>query len=159
MHCCRKKRKILTFLCFTRMIPLGFSQLKKLKWLDLKDNPLDQSYKKHVGDCLDDQQCRQCAKSVVAVMKQTIAKREQQRLKKLEQQRSTWRKFIEKFVHRLIRFRLSSNAFFFHHPSAKLIIFCAEAKLRKEEQEMAELKKKEKNQERKKRKQVFSFTI
>jgi len=69
---------------------VSFSQLKKLKWLDVKDNPLDPSYKKHVGDCLDDKQCRLCAKNVVAAMKQLLAKREQQRLKKVEQQKSKY---------------------------------------------------------------------
>ena len=71
-----------------RLLPVSFSNLKKLKWLDLKDNPLDTSYKKHVGDCLDDKQCRQCAKNVVAAMKTILANREKKRQKKIEAQQS-----------------------------------------------------------------------
>lgn len=32
-----------------------------LKWLDLKDNPLELGLAKAAGDCLDEKQCKQCA--------------------------------------------------------------------------------------------------
>ena len=70
------------------LLPIGFSQLNKLKWLDLKDNPLDQSLTGFVGNCLDDKQCRQCAKKVVAAMKTLIKAQERQRKKQLEEQKS-----------------------------------------------------------------------
>lgn len=38
--------------------------LQSLKWLDLKDNPLEAGLAKAAGDCLDEKQCRQCASRV-----------------------------------------------------------------------------------------------
>lgn len=35
--------------------------LQNLKWLDLKDNPLDPVLAKVAGDCLDEKQCKQAA--------------------------------------------------------------------------------------------------
>lgn len=37
---------------------------QSLKWLDLKDNPLDADLAKAAGDCLDEKQCKQCASRV-----------------------------------------------------------------------------------------------
>ena len=46
-------------------LPISFANLQNLKWLDLKDNNnLDKDLKRVAGDCLDDKQCRQCAKRV-----------------------------------------------------------------------------------------------
>ena len=39
-------------------------KMKKLTWLDLKDNPLDKELKSVAGDCLDEKQCKKCAKDV-----------------------------------------------------------------------------------------------
>lgn len=41
--------------------PLCRSFLQNLKWLDLKDNPLDPVLAKVAGDCLDEKQCKQAA--------------------------------------------------------------------------------------------------
>ena len=38
--------------------------LQNLKWLDLKDNPLETELAKAAGDCLDEKQCKQCASKV-----------------------------------------------------------------------------------------------
>ena len=38
--------------------------MKKLTWLDLKDNPLEKELKSVAGDCLDERQCKKCAKDV-----------------------------------------------------------------------------------------------
>jgi len=38
--------------------------LQSLKWLDLKDNPLELTLAKAAGDCLDEKQCKQCASRV-----------------------------------------------------------------------------------------------
>ena len=47
-------------------LPLGFWQLKKLKWLDLKDNPrLEPGLAKVAGTCVDEKECKECAKEVV----------------------------------------------------------------------------------------------
>lgn len=37
---------------------------QSLKWLDLKDNPLEPGLAKAAGDCLDEKQCKQCAAKV-----------------------------------------------------------------------------------------------
>lgn len=44
--------------------PLYRSFLQNLKWLDLKDNPLDPVLAKVAGDCLDEKQCKQAAVKV-----------------------------------------------------------------------------------------------
>lgn len=44
--------------------PLCRSFLQNLKWLDLKDNPLDPVLAKVAGDCLDEKQCKQAAVKV-----------------------------------------------------------------------------------------------
>lgn len=43
---------------------LSVFSLQSLKWLDLKDNPLDPALAKVAGDCLDEKQCKQCANKV-----------------------------------------------------------------------------------------------
>lgn len=43
---------------------LYHSFLQNLKWLDLKDNPLDPVLAKVAGDCLDEKQCKQAAVKV-----------------------------------------------------------------------------------------------
>lgn len=40
------------------------ASLQNLKWLDLKDNPLDPVLAKVAGDCLDENQCKQAAVKV-----------------------------------------------------------------------------------------------
>lgn len=42
-----------------------FSELVRLKWLDLKDNPLDSEFKKVTGECLNAKQCQTCALNTV----------------------------------------------------------------------------------------------
>ena len=48
-------------------LPLSFSGLEKLRWLDLKDNPLSQALSMAAGTCLDEAECKQCAKNVSLV--------------------------------------------------------------------------------------------
>ncbi|KAH3839570.1 hypothetical protein DPMN_113002 [Dreissena polymorpha] len=43
---------------------MSLHQLKSLKWLDLKDNPLVPELRKVAGDCLDEAQCKKCATDV-----------------------------------------------------------------------------------------------
>ncbi|CAB1312962.1 unnamed protein product [Coregonus sp. 'balchen'] len=43
--------------------------LPNLKWLDLKDNPLEINLAKAAGDCLDEKQCKQCAARVLQHMR------------------------------------------------------------------------------------------
>ena len=46
------------------LLPVSMFKMKKLTWLDLKDNPLDKELKSVAGDCLDEKQCKKCAKDV-----------------------------------------------------------------------------------------------
>lgn len=46
------------------MLPLGFWQLKKLRWLDLKSNNLELELANVAGMCLNEQECKNCAKQV-----------------------------------------------------------------------------------------------
>lgn len=48
--------------------PLYLSFLQNLKWLDLKDNPLDPVLAKVAGDCLDEKQCKQAAVKVRSLL-------------------------------------------------------------------------------------------
>ena len=45
-------------------LPLSFARLEKLRWLDLKNNPLSQGLAKVAGTCIDEAECKQCAKNV-----------------------------------------------------------------------------------------------
>ncbi|XP_046334725.2 leucine-rich repeat-containing protein 59-like [Haliotis rufescens] len=69
------------------ILPLGFFNLQKLKWLDLKDNPLDPGLKQVAGDCLDETQCRKCAKNVLVYMKQANSEAERRKQKLLKEAR------------------------------------------------------------------------
>ncbi|XP_038055156.1 leucine-rich repeat-containing protein 59-like isoform X2 [Patiria miniata] len=69
-------------------LPISFANLRNLRWLDLKDNDnLDKDLKRVAGDCLDDKQCRECAKRVVAYMSAIQTELETQKLKKLEKEK------------------------------------------------------------------------
>lgn len=67
-------------------LPLSFCELKNLRWLDLKNNPLVPAVAKIVGPCLDAQQCQQSARATVqfmAEMKQQVED-EKARLREVE---------------------------------------------------------------------------
>ncbi|XP_077984876.1 leucine-rich repeat-containing protein 59-like [Glandiceps talaboti] len=68
-------------------LPISFARLKNLKWLDLKDNPLNDQLKKIAGDCLDDKQCKECAKRVVSYMKAVQSEQERQKQQRLKVER------------------------------------------------------------------------
>lgn len=48
-------------------MPLSFANLKSLKWLDLKKNPLNSKLAAIAGNCGTDAECKQAAKQVVDV--------------------------------------------------------------------------------------------
>lgn len=70
-----------------KSLPVNFSKLKSLKWLDLKDNPLDEKLQKAVGGCLDDQQCKKCAESVVAYFRTVSSDMERKKQEMLRKER------------------------------------------------------------------------
>jgi len=49
---------------------LSFKDLKKLRWLDLKDNPLTPQLAKIAGPCVDKEDCKKCARDIVLVMQE-----------------------------------------------------------------------------------------
>ena len=71
-------------------LPLSLGQLKVLRWLDLKGNPLVPKLAEIAGPCLDTQQCQQCARKVVSFLQtmqiQVTEERERRLLQKRKQQ-------------------------------------------------------------------------
>ena len=53
-----------------QLLPVSMFKLKKLVWLDVKDNPLEKELKTVAGDCLDEKQCKKCAKDVSITTRQ-----------------------------------------------------------------------------------------
>ena len=45
-------------------LPLSFSKLKQLKWLDLKNNELQPELAAIAGTCVDEKECKECARKV-----------------------------------------------------------------------------------------------
>lgn len=65
-------------------LPVSFCKLKHLRWLDLKNNPLEPRLKNVAGDCLNQKECQECAKKVVAYMQLIESELERERQKKLK---------------------------------------------------------------------------
>ena len=65
-------------------LPVSFCQLKELKWLDLKNNPLVPTLAEAAGDCLDQKGCQEAAKKVVKLM--TVVHMELQKKRNKEQE-------------------------------------------------------------------------
>ncbi|EPB72916.1 hypothetical protein ANCCEY_07987 [Ancylostoma ceylanicum] len=65
----------------SRELPLSFSNLGALKWLDLKKNPLVPDLLKATGNCGSEKECRQAAVNVVAYMKEMSRAHNNQMLK------------------------------------------------------------------------------
>ncbi|GFQ93224.1 leucine-rich repeat-containing protein 59 [Trichonephila clavata] len=65
-------------------LPISFCRLKHLRWLDLKNNPLEPKLKSVAGDCLNEKECQECAKKVVAYMQSIESELEKERQKKLK---------------------------------------------------------------------------
>merc|ERR1712168_1710264 len=62
-------------------LPLSFGELENLRWLDLKDNPLEPHLAAVTGDCLDKKQCTNAAKQVCVYMR-TLADAHEKALEK-----------------------------------------------------------------------------
>ncbi|KAA0725051.1 E3 ubiquitin ligase RNF157 [Triplophysa tibetana] len=63
-----------------------------LKWLDLKDNPLEATLAKAAGDCLDEKQCKQCASMVLQHMKVLQEEADIERERRLSKEREQEKK-------------------------------------------------------------------
>ena len=60
----------------------------------MKENPLDESFINVIGDCLDDAQCRDCARNVVIVCGEAAAEQEKKRQKKMKEKQSNFSAFF-----------------------------------------------------------------
>uniref|UniRef100_A0A8C7EAV7 Leucine rich repeat containing 59 n=1 Tax=Nothoprocta perdicaria TaxID=30464 RepID=A0A8C7EAV7_NOTPE len=72
--------------------PACRSFLQNLKWLDLKDNPLDPVLAKVAGDCLDEKQCKQAAVRVLQHMRAIQSEQDRERQRKLQAEREMEKK-------------------------------------------------------------------
>uniref|UniRef100_A0A8B9NR99 Leucine-rich repeat protein SHOC-2 n=1 Tax=Apteryx owenii TaxID=8824 RepID=A0A8B9NR99_APTOW len=72
--------------------PFYRSFLQNLKWLDLKDNPLDPVLAKVAGDCLDEKQCKQAAVKVLQHMRAIQSEQDRERQRKLQAEREMEKK-------------------------------------------------------------------
>ncbi|KAI0226942.1 hypothetical protein LSAT2_022644 [Lamellibrachia satsuma] len=84
----RKLQRLDLFSNNLTSLPLSLCYMKQLTWLDLKDNPLLEPLKSIAGDCIDDVQCKQCAKKVVTFMKNVESEQQRQKQQKLKEQRA-----------------------------------------------------------------------
>ena len=67
-------------------LPVSFAQLKHLKWLDLKDNPLCPALKQAAGDCITPNDCALCAKKVVALLQSMESQLQRERQRRMEEE-------------------------------------------------------------------------
>lgn len=54
-------------------LPLSFGDLRSLKWLDMKGNPLEADLAKAAGECQDEKECKVAAVRVVRFMRDKAA--------------------------------------------------------------------------------------
>ena len=77
---------IMTCLIRLEKLPVSFAQLKHLKWLDLKDNPLCPALKQAAGDCITPNDCALCAKKVVALLQSMESQLQRERQRRFEEE-------------------------------------------------------------------------
>lgn len=64
-------------------LPLSCVDLEQLRWLDLKSNPIQTLWPDVIGNCLSEDECRQCAINVIRHLKTLAANEEQANLVRL----------------------------------------------------------------------------
>lgn len=64
-------------------LPLSLSELKSLRWLDLKENPLTPAVASVAGPCSNIQECQTCARNVVTYLSNVKLDIEKERLRRL----------------------------------------------------------------------------
>jgi len=67
-------------------LPLSFSRLKALRWLDLKGNPLVPQLAEIAGPCDDTEDCEECARNVVETFSKMVIEIEEERKRRLKEQ-------------------------------------------------------------------------
>lgn len=64
-------------------LPLSLSELKNLRWLDLKENPLTEAVASVAGPCSNVRECQVCARSIVTYLSTVKVVIEEERLRRL----------------------------------------------------------------------------
>lgn len=59
-------------------LPVSCVSLRELRWLDLKNNPMQTLLPDIIGNCLKEEECRQCAINVLTYLKVLAANEEQE---------------------------------------------------------------------------------
>jgi len=64
-------------------LPLSLSELKHLKWLDLKGNPLTEAVARVAGPCNNMHECQTCAYNIVSYLSTVKIHIEKEKLRRL----------------------------------------------------------------------------
>jgi len=64
-------------------LPLSLSELKNLRWLDLKENPLTEAVATVAGPCSNMRECQACARNIVSYLSNVKLVIEEERLRRL----------------------------------------------------------------------------
>ncbi|XP_068703293.1 leucine-rich repeat-containing protein 59-like [Montipora capricornis] len=64
-------------------LPLSCVNLVSLRWLDLKNNPLQTLWPDVIGNCLREEECKECARNVLKHLKTLAENEEQANLRRL----------------------------------------------------------------------------
>ncbi|KAG5308190.1 LRC59 protein, partial [Acromyrmex insinuator] len=64
-------------------LPLSLSELKNLRWLDLKENPLTEAVASVAGPCSNMRECQACARNIVTYLSNVKLVIEEERLRRL----------------------------------------------------------------------------
>ena len=75
-------------------MPVSYYQLKELRWLDLKSNPLVPTLAEAAGNCLDTKECHEAAKKVVKLMAMVHSELERKRIQDLEEEKGNIKKTL-----------------------------------------------------------------
>lgn len=65
-------------------LPLSLSELKNLRWLDLKENPLTEAVASVAGSCSNMSECQACARNIVTYLSTIKLYVEEERLRRLK---------------------------------------------------------------------------
>lgn len=63
-------------------LPLSLSELKNLRWLDLKENPLTPAVASVAGPCSNLKECQACARNIVAYLSQVKLTIEEEKIRR-----------------------------------------------------------------------------
>jgi len=76
-------------------LPLSLSELKNLRWLDLKENPLTEAVASVAGSCSNMSECQACARNIVTYLSTIRLYVEEERLRRLKDLNKRVRKKLQ----------------------------------------------------------------